>query len=211
MILEGFYGKIPPKIKIHLQDVDKANLSLIKMIDDFLTLSRIEKGKIIITAKPMNLLPVLDSLVKQIKPLAKKRGLRFNSEIPAKLPPVMADSDKITEVITNLLNNAIKFTDKGSISLKAYSEKDSVVVAVADTGIGITEERQRGLFQKYAQVGSDKRIAYGRGTGLGLGLYISRLIIEDCGGNIWVKSEFDKGSTFYFSLPITKTKKKTKI
>lgn len=207
MILGGDYGKIPSKFKIPLQDIDRANLNLIKMIDDFLTLSRIEKGKITIIPKPMNILPVLNSIVKQVRPSIEKRNLRFNFKIPTKLPRVMADADKISEVITNLLDNAIKFTDKGSIGLKVLLKKDSVVVVVADTGVGIAKERQKDLFEKYTQVGAEKRIAHGKGTGLGLGLYIARLIVEGCKGKIWVESILDKGSTFYFSLPIVKNKK----
>ncbi len=211
MILEGDYGEIPPKLKRSLQDIHQANLSLIRMVDDFLTISRIEKGKINITPKPMVLVPILNSIVKQMKPLVEKRGLKFDYETPAKLPQVMADSDKIPEVVINLIDNAIKYTNKGSISLKVLAKEDSVVMAVMDTGIGIAQERQKDLFQKYAQVDAEKRIAYGKGTGLGLGLYISRRIIEGCKGKIWVKSEFDKGSTFYFSLPIAKIKKETNI
>ena len=204
MILSGDYGEMPPKLKVPLQDIDKAILNLIKMVDDFLTISRIEKGKMTINPKPIDLIPILNSIVKQIKPLVERSGLEFNCEIPAKLPLVLTDPDRISEVIINLLDNAIKFTDRGSISLKVGVEKDSVVVKVSDTGIGIAQERQKDLFKKYTQFGAEKRIAYGKGTGLGLGLYISRLIIEGCKGKIWVESELNKGSTFYFSLPIAK-------
>lgn len=210
MILNGDYGQIPPKFKTPLRDIDKANLNLVKMIDDFLTISRIEKGKITINPQPTDILPILNFIAKQDKPLIEKIGLRFNCEIPAKLPQVLVDADKISEVINNLLDNAMKFTDKGSISLKVLVEKDSIVIQVADTGVGIAKERLKDLFQKYVQVGKEKRIVHGKGTGLGLGLYISRLIIEGCKGKIWVDSELDKGSTFCFSLAIAKNNK-TKI
>lgn len=204
MLLAGDFGEIPAKFQIPLQDIDKANMSLIKMVDDFLTIGRMEKGKITIKPYPIDLLPILDFHVDYIKPLAEKRNLKFNSKIPVKLPQVMADANKIPEVISNLLDNAIKYTDKGLISLKVVVEKDSVVVKVADTGIGITKEQQKNIFQKYAQIDRGKRIAHGKGTGLGLGLYISRLIIEGCKGKIWCESELGKGSTFCFSLPIAK-------
>lgn len=209
MILGGDYGEIPAKFKIPLQDIDQSNLSLIKMVDDYLTIGRMEKGKITITPQPMDILPILNFHVEYIKPLAEKRGLRFDYIIPVKLPLVLVDSNKIPEVIANLLDNAIKYTDKGLINLKVSVNKDSIVVAVTDTGIGMAEGQQRTIFQKYAQIDGKKRVAHGKGTGLGLGLYISRLIVEGCGGKIWVESELDKGSTFYFSLPLAKTPKAT--
>lgn len=204
MILGGDYGEIPSKIKTSLQDINKANLNLIKMVDDFLTVARIEKSKITITPHPTDLVPILNFLTEQIKPLVEKRGLKFDYEIPAELPQAMADPNKIPEVVNNLLDNAIKFTDRGSISLMASVKENSVVVKIMDTGIGIIQERQKDIFQKYTQANAGRRIAHGKGTGLGLGLYISRLIIEGCGGKIWVKSKPDKGSAFYFSLPIAK-------
>lgn len=204
MILKGDYGKIPPKLKIPLEDIYQANLHLVKMVNDFLTLSRIEKGKITITPQPIDLVPIINIFVKQMKSLTKRKDLEFNYEIPAKIPLVLADPGKIPELVNNLLDNAIKFTDKGSISLRVLPKKDQVVVAVMDTGIGIAKDRQKDLFKKYAQVGTKERVSYGKGTGLGLGLYISRLIVEGCGGKIWVESVLGKGSTFYFSLPMAK-------
>lgn len=209
MILGGDYGEIPSKFKIPLEDIEKANLNLIKMVNDFLTISRIEKGKITIIPKPVDLVPILDTIIRTMKPMIEKHSLKFynlkfNYEIPEKLPLVMTDADKIPEVIINFIDNAIKFTNKGSISLGVSIKDNSVIVAVTDTGIGIIQEQQKDLFQKYTQVGAKERLAYGKGTGLGLGLYISRLIIEGCDGKIWVESEPGKGSTFYFSLPIAK-------
>lgn len=207
MILAGDYGKISPKFKEPLQDIDKANLSLIKMVDDFLTISRIEKGKIKIILRPIDIKLVLDNAAKHSKLIAKRRGLGFDYEVPAKMPQVMADSDKVSEVFNNLLDNAIKFTDKGSIAIRVMIKEDSVVVAITDTGIGMTGEQQKRLFRKYAQAGVKERVTYGKGTGLGLGLYISRRIIEGCKGKIWVKSKPGIGSTFYLSLPIVKFRK----
>lgn len=204
MILGGDYGEIPSKFKVPLQDIDQSNLNLIKMVDDFLTVARMEKSKIIITPHPTDIVPILNSITEQIKPLVEKKGLKFDCEIPERLPQVMADPNKIPEVVNNLLDNAIKYTDKGSISLRVSVKEDLVVVAVTDTGKGIDEPQKKDLFKKYAQVGAEKRVAYGKGTGLGLGLYISRLIIESCKGKIWLESQLGKGSTFYFSLPIAK-------
>lgn len=209
MILAGDYGAVPSRFKIPLEDIENSNLNLLKMVNDFLTLSRIEKGKIKITPEPVDLVPILDTIVRIMKPKIEELSLKFynlkfSAKIPAKLPLVLADGDKIPEVIINLIDNAMKFTNKGSISLSVSIKNDSVVVAIKDTGIGIAKERQKDLFQKYTQVGARERLAYGKGTGLGLGLYISRLIIEGCGGKIWVESEIDKGSTFYFSLPLAK-------
>lgn len=207
MILGGDYGEIPPKFKVPLQDIDQGNLNLINIVNDFLTVARMEKSKIIITPHPTDLVPILNFLTEQIRPLAEKKGLKFDCEIPEKLPQVMTDPDKIPEVINNLLDNAIKYTDAGSISLKASVEKESVVVSVTDSGKGIDEKLKQDLFKKYVQANTEGIQVLGKGTGLGLGLYISRLIVDGCKGKIWVKSKIGKGSTFYFSLPIAKNKK----
>lgn len=212
MILGGDYGEIPPKFKTPLQNIDQANLNLIKIVDNFLTIARIEKGKIAISLRPTDLAPILNSVVNQMKLSVAKTGLKLDYEIPAKLPRVIADPDKISEVVINLLDNAVKFTDQGSITLRVLVKGDSVVVAITDTGIGIAPERQKNLFQKYTQVSSGKRIAHGsKGTGLGLGLYISRRIVESCGGKIWAESKLGRGSTFCFSLLMAKIQAGTNI
>jgi signal transduction histidine kinase len=117
------------------------------------------------------------------------------------LPKITIDQSKIGEVITNLVNNAIKFTDKGGVTVKAKDEGENVTVSVKDSGIGIDTNDQKHLFNKFYQAGRFDPNNPQEQQGTGLGLYISKNIIELHGGKIGLESEKDKGSTFYFSLP----------
>lgn len=118
------------------------------------------------------------------------------------LPKLTFDPSKISEVISNLINNANKFTEKGKIAVTSKLKDDEIVISVADTGIGISEEDQKHLFEKFFQAGRFDPNNPQEQQGSGLGLYISRNIIELHGGKMWLQSEKGKGSTFYFSLPL---------
>jgi signal transduction histidine kinase len=130
---------------------------------------------------------------------AHEKGLGLEIMEPQiKIPLVTADREKIREVLENLLSNAIKFTTKGGITISFEQTKNEVVVAVADTGIGIPATAIEKLFTKFYRVGQSPMI---ESEGTGLGLYIAKSLVELHQGKIWVESEVGKGSTFYFSLP----------
>lgn len=115
------------------------------------------------------------------------------------MPNVFADEDRIIEVLTNLVGNAVKFTAQGGITISHEVNENEVITHVTDTGKGVDKDRQKYLFKKsYTESGSLKQ------SGLGLGLYISKVVIDESGGRIWVKSEEGQGSTFSFSLPVAK-------
>lgn len=131
--------------------------------------------------------------------LAKGKNLEFRIEKDEDVPRASFDKDKIIQVLMNLVNNAIKFTDKGSVLIKTTSEKDAIHVSVSDTGPGIRDEDKEKVFQEFTELSTGSKRKTG---GTGLGLAISKLIIKDHSGALWFDSRYGKGSTFTFSIPM---------
>ena len=130
---------------------------------------------------------------------AEKRNIILTAKIDEQLPVLLADSRRIGQVLTNLMSNALKFTDDGgAIEISAWQSDGAVVVSVRDTGVGIAAEEQKDIFQMYGQLSGSERSPR---RGSGIGLVICKKIIEAHGGRIWVESGLDRGSSFYFSLP----------
>lgn len=172
---------------------------LTNLINDVLDLAKIESGKMEWNMRPIFLQDVIHRGIAATSSLFEQKGLKLKKNIPEDLPIIKADEDKLIQVIINLLSNAVKFTKKGTVSLEAYQDKGQLIFEVQDTGIGITEEDRHKIFEKFRQAGdtlTDKP------QGTGLGLPICREIIEHHGGIIWMKSEFNVGSTFFFSIPV---------
>lgn len=172
---------------------------LTNLINDVLDLAKIESGKMEWNMRPVFLQDVINRGVAATSSLFEQKGLKLKKKIPEDLPIIKADEDKLIQVIINLLSNAVKFTEKGTVSLEAYQEKGQLIFEVQDTGIGVAEEDKHKIFERFRQAGdtlTDKP------QGTGLGLPICREIIEHHGGIIWMKSEFNVGSTFFFSIPV---------
>jgi len=197
-ILDGDAGEINPKAKGLLVDAYEGSRRLINLVNDILTMTRFGKGMIHIAPKTGILSEWVKIVMREEEIFAKERGLKLIYKLK-KIPHVHADEDRIVEVLTNLVGNALKFTQKGSITISHEVKDKMVITHVADTGQGISKENQESLFKKFYD-----RERPTRGTGLGLGLYISKLIINQSGGKIWVSSKLEKGSTFSFSLPVAK-------
>lgn len=197
-VLDGDAGKISTKAKDLLKEAYEGNMRLINLVDDFLTVSRVERGKIQIMSKPDDLTKIVEAAVKELSGLAKEKGLTLEYK-KTNLPTILVDGERMIQVLNNLLGNAIKFTEKGGITVWHKVNKGEVVTNITDTGIGMTPDSLKQLFQKYFKV--DERVSR---SGLGLGLYISRLLVEGMGGTIQAKSKKGQGSTFSFSLPVAK-------
>lgn len=167
------------------------------LVDDLLDVSRIETGKLQLKKEIFNIMEVLEDTIEAMKPAAKYHTLLFDS---SNTLPVCGDKFRIYQVITNLLTNAIKYSPRGKkIVIAAKKDKNMVIVSVQDFGIGIAKSKQKKIFEKLYQVTDPVEMTY---PGLGIGLYISKEIIQRHEGEIWVESEKNKGSTFYFTLPI---------
>lgn len=206
MILDMYADKIIDNdMKEMLQDIDTSSIRLISIVNDFLEVSRLEQGRIEMKKENFSISEVIEKVVRSFKDMAGKKGLTLSYVPPASpLPLVIADKDKVEQVLINLVGNAFKFTKEGSITVSVNAVDDFVTVRVIDTGSGISEHNQALLFRKFQPAG-EQMLARDVTKSTGLGLYISRLILSGMGGTIELeKSEVDKGSTFMFTLPISK-------
>jgi signal transduction histidine kinase/sensor domain CHASE-containing protein len=200
-VLEDITRDLTAQESESLEAIKRNSLSLKTLISNILEISRIEAGKFELTKIPLELNKLIEDSIKNLEILAKQKSLVLNFENKGPLR-VEADDSRLQEVINNLITNAIKFTDKGSINIWTEANKDTVRVYVRDTGIGIPLDKQKNLFQKFYQVDASISRRYG---GTGLGLSITKKIIEAHGGTIDFKSKEGDGTTFFFEIP-----KKTK-
>ena len=199
-LLSGDYGAVEGEVKVQLQKTEITNNSLISLIDDMLNASRIERGKMEFLFEETDLDEITQITVDQLAPLAGMKKLQLIYNKPTtKFPKVMADKEKLRQVINNFIDNAIKYTKQGSVKVDIRQEDDSMVVAVSDSGKGLTTEESDSLFEKYTR-GKD---AMTHSAGLGLGLYVGKIIVDQHKGKIWAESPgTGQGSTFSFSIPI---------
>ena len=195
-------GKVPnPETQREfLGIINEESEHLGSLVDDLLEVSRIVDGHLELTHDQMSIGLVVHKTAQKLTNLAKDRGIEFEIDVPSPLPTIEGDEERLTQVMTNLLHNAIKFSqEKARITVRAKALDSGVLVQVVDQGIGISSEDIPRLFQRFYQVdGSTTR----QNPGTGLGLFITRQIIEAHGGRIWVESEPGKGSTFSFTLPL---------
>src|SRR2546423_2070485 len=197
----GRLGELTPEQKNMVAMMERNTQSLIELVNDLLDTSKLESGTMKLDFSSIDLRGLMDELRETMEPLAKEKGIFLEESLSPDLPPVKADRPKLRRIIVNLLSNAIKFTPKGGkVSLKAEREDGRIRIYVTDTGVGIAKEDVERLFDKYEQARS--RATRGE-KGTGLGLYITRQLVELHGGHIEVKSELGRGSTFSFTMPIS--------
>ncbi len=180
------------------QSISKGAYNLNHRIDELLDLARGEVGMLRLNPGPVDSVRLVQEIVRSVEPVAAKNKQTLQAELPESLPSAWADEDRLRQVVLNLINNALKFTpDGGKITIRAGKEGANLVIEVRDTGRGIREEDQQWIFEPYQQLDSERP----RHSGLGLGLSLSKKLVELHGGQIWVKSQKGKGSTFGFSIP----------
>jgi signal transduction histidine kinase/HAMP domain-containing protein len=199
LMLDGLDGELTAQQQTDLFRVAQAADNLLGLINGLLDLAKIEAGKMELNVEEVNITDVTDEALELVRPRADEKGLQVRSLIPAGLPNVWADRARVRQVLANMLANAVKFTERGSVSVSASAAEGWVTVSVADTGVGITPEAQAYVFDEFRQADSSTTRRYG---GTGLGLAISKRLVTLHGGRIWVDSEVGKGSTFHFTLPI---------
>lgn len=206
MMLEGSFGKIPASIEENVQKIYDSNERLIALVEDLLNISRIESGRLQFNWEVGQLEEMVGSVAEELTPNATKKGLSFKYQAPAKpLPPIKLDKTKLRQVAINLIDNAIKYTDKGGLTVSLSQEAGKLKFCVADTGMGIKEENLPSLFKKFSR-GEKTSILHTEGTGLGL--YVGKMMVEAHGGRIWAESDGEKkGSKFCFELPIVNNDK----
>jgi signal transduction histidine kinase len=199
LISDSVYGEPPEKMRDVLKRIESNGRHLLGLINDVLDLSKIEAGQLTLSLADYSLKDVVHGVCSAVEPLAAEKRIAFRVEVPADLPRGRGDERRITQVLLNLVGNAIKFTDEGEVVVSAAAANGSFNLSVRDTGPGISETDQAKLFQEFQQ--ADNSITRKKG-GTGLGLAISKRIIELQGGRIWVDSRLGQGSTFFVSLPV---------
>ncbi|PWU19819.1 MAG: hypothetical protein C5B50_05165 [Verrucomicrobia bacterium] len=170
---------------------------LLNLINDLLDLSRIEAGKDEVFLEPFELAPVIEEAVGNVQTVAHSKGLNLESHTRAAM--VYSDRKKVYQVILNLLNNAVKFTDRGKVRIEAVANNGQLTITVEDTGIGMTSEQKDSLFQAFRRASQPARRIY---EGTGLGLYLCKKIVTLLGGDIWAESRPGQGSRFSFKIPV---------
>ena len=199
----GRLGDMTPEQKNMVSMMERNTQNLIELVNDLLDASKLESGTMRLDLSTIELRGLTDELREQMQPLAAEKEIALGEEIPDGLPPVRADRAKLRRVLVNLVSNALKFTPRGGrVSLSAACEGGFVRVSVTDTGVGIPEDDLRDIFDKYAQARSR---ATRSEKGTGLGLYITRQLVELHGGRIGVNSEVGRGSTFSFTVPVAES------
>ena len=199
LIQDSVYGAPPEKMVAVLDRISKNGKHLLGLINDVLDLSKIEAGQLVLALDNYSLKDVVHGVYGAVETLAAAKNLAFKVELAPNLPAGRGDERRLTQVLLNLVGNAIKFTDQGEITIKASAADGAYNLAVRDTGPGISEADQQKLFQEFQQ--ADSSITKSKG-GTGLGLAISKRIVEMHGGRIWVESQLGQGSTFSLTLPI---------
>jgi len=199
VVSEGCTGSINADQKKYLEMTVRNVDRLSRLINDVLEFAKLDNGrrKAAVSLNDLNAL-VLET-VDFFRPAASAKGLSLNAEIKPGIPPFLFDRDAVEEVLANAINNALKFTESGSVSLDVRRREGEVLVSVRDTGCGVLKEDIPALFSPFVQFGKK----YGKVfEGTGLGLAISRMLMDQCGGRIWLESEFGKGTTLNFTLPL---------
>jgi signal transduction histidine kinase len=199
LMADGAYGEPSEKMLGILKRLEANGKHLLGLINDVLDLSKIEAGQLVLELSDYSVQDIAQTVRSTLEPLAADKKLAFKVEMASELPPGRGDGRRLTQVLINLVGNAIKFTDAGEVAVKAEANNGSFYVSVRDTGPGISAADQTRLFQEFQQ--ADNAITKKKG-GTGLGLAISKRIIEMHGGKIWVESQVGQGSTFAFTLPV---------
>ncbi len=200
MLIDGDAGKLSQTQKEYVEKINESNEREIRLVNSLLNVSRIESGKITIDPKQTNLNKLIESLIIDFKVELENTNKKLRVIVDKKIPLVVVDEDLIRHVYSNFISNAIRYTKKdGRIVLKVFLSKNRVISEVKDNGIGIPKSEQKRVFDKFFRASN----ALKKETdGNGLGLYLSKTIVESSGGKIGFRSGEGKGSTFWFSLPI---------
>jgi PAS domain S-box-containing protein len=205
IILQGITGEINEEQKKQLSMVYGSAKHLLSLINDILDLSRIESGKMEVSVQKFKIEEVISKVAQTLSPMISQKGLQLVTNIPATGPELLNDRKKILQILLNLVNNAVKFTNKGEIKIDCTMDNHNVRVSISDTGIGIKEENMSCLFEAFRQADGTAQRRY---QGAGLGLYLCRMLVTLLNGEIWAESQYGKGSRFTFTLPVSYRERK---
>ena len=200
LILDDVYGEMPEKARVVLDRIQRNGKHLLGLINDVLDLSKIEAGQLTLALAAYSMGEVVASVHSAVESLAREKHIALKIELASDLPPAHGDGRKLTQVLLNLVGNAIKFTDEGEVAIKALAANGSITVSVREPGPASPKSIRLRFSKNFSRLNS--AITREKG-GTGLGLAISKRIVELHGGRIWVESRPGEGSTFSFTLPVT--------
>jgi PAS domain S-box-containing protein len=201
LLIQGAGGALTDMQRTFLNKVKTNADRLTNLVNDLLDISRIEQGRIELVLRPVAVAEVVAQVDDLMRPKVEEKGQVLSTVLPVGLPKVYGDADRLTQILTNLVSNAHKYTPlEGKITIFAYVRKGMMHVAVADTGIGVAPENQKRIFERFYRVEDDPAVYEVSGTGLGLAITLS--LIQMHNGSIWLESEPGEGSIFTFSIPL---------
>lgn len=199
MLLNGDAGDLNERQKQFMEKIVSSNERMISLVNALLNVSRIESGRIIIDTEPTSLPELANKILDELQGRISNKKLKIIAKFDNKLKKISIDPKLISEVYSNLLTNAIKYTPEGGeITIMISAEKDDIISQISDTGFGIPKSEQSNIFQKFFRASNIIKVDT---DGNGLGMYLIKSIVESSQGKIWFESEENKGSTFWFSLP----------
>ncbi len=200
ILLQGLAGPLNEEQKKQMGMIQKSARHLLQLINDVLDISKIEAGQLNLSIERYDLRESFKSVLQIIQPMAKKKGLKLVLDFDSAGCDIVSDRRRVEQILINLVNNAIKFTDQGEVRIKSMVDETRLITSVTDTGIGINAQDMTTLFEMFRQIDAGLARSY---EGSGLGLSICRRLAEMLGGEIWATSEGEqKGSTFTFTLPL---------
>lgn len=199
VLLEGLDGELNERMEEDVRLIRESGRHLRELIGDILDMSKIEAGRMELRYEDVNLRQLAQDVVATAHPLAQEKNLYLNLELDERIEPVRADRTRMRQILWNIMGNAIKFTEKGGVTLKMQRRAEHILVSIRDTGIGIKPEHIPIVFEQFRQIdGGLNRTA----SGTGLGMPITKKLVELHGGDIWIESVEGQGSTFFFTIPI---------
>ena len=199
-LIDGTAGTLPEQARYNLSMVASSGRRLASLVDDILDFSKLKNQSLKLHVKPVDLSAITELVITLLNPLVGQRDLKLINGIDPELPTVSADENRLQQIMHNLIGNAIKFTDRGTIAIRARVRDAMVEVEVSDTGSGMPKEKMDAIFQSFEQLDGTTARLYG---GTGLGLAITKKLLALHGSNIEVRSQPGKGSTFSFRLPVS--------
>jgi two-component system sensor histidine kinase/response regulator len=198
LLLLGPEASLTPEQREDLSYIHSGASRMVELIEHLLDLSRMEAGRLELAAEPVDLAEIIEQVRQDVAPQAAAKALAVQIDAPASLPPALGDPDRLRQILLNLAGNAVKFTEQGTVCIRAREAGDGISLAVIDTGIGISPEALPYIFEEFRQVDGSLTRRYG---GAGLGLAIARRLAEQMGGNLTVVSTPGSGSTFTLRMP----------
>ena len=195
-------GKLNDEQKSYIKIILDEGVHLSRLINDLLEFTLITANKISLQFEEVSLKSLLGEILESFRPQAALKNIELIFDTVTNLPSIQADREKIHRAFLNVIHNAIHFTEKGSVSITFYTEKNKIITQITDTGIGIDANNIDKIFDRFIQLDSDGKAGFR--AGLGLGLSISRDLIALHDGRIWVESKQGKGSTFFIEIPVAR-------